>query len=83
MSTIVRTQAELDAAINAGAENIIIDSPAGVQIDAWGSFTVTARGSSTVTAGSYTAVHLHSGRKAARIVTPCVEVDIHGREVRP
>ena len=37
MSTIVRTQAELDAAINAGAENIIIDSPAGVQIDAWGS----------------------------------------------
>ena len=28
MSTIVRTQAELDAAINAGAENIIIDSPA-------------------------------------------------------
>ena len=47
MSTIVRTQAELDAAINAGAENIIIDSPAGVQIDAWGSSTVTARGSST------------------------------------
>ena len=98
MSTIVRTQAELDAAIEAGAEDIIIDSPAGVWIDvcdsstvhawgsstvhawdsstvhargsstvtAWDSSTVHARDSSTVTAGSHTAVHLHSGRATIR-----------------
>ena len=74
MSTIVRTQAELDAAIKAGAEDIIIDSPAGAWINVCDSSTVTARGSSTVhawgsstvTAGSYTAVHLHSGRATIR-----------------
>ena len=122
MSTIVRTQAELDAAIEAGAEDIIIDSPAGAWIEicgsstvtaydsstvhawgsstvtaydsstvtawgsstvtAWGSSTVTARGSSTVTAydsstvhargsstvhaGSHAAVHLHSGLATIR-----------------
>lgn len=30
MSIIVKTQAELDAAIAAGSQGIIIDSPAGV-----------------------------------------------------
>ncbi len=31
MSTIVKTQTELDTAIGAGATDIIINSPAGVQ----------------------------------------------------
>lgn len=58
MSTVVTTQAELDAAITSGASDIIIDSPAGVWLH--------VRDSSRVVAGSHVAVMLHSG--AAKIV---------------
>ena len=50
MSTIVKTQGELDAAVAAGAEYIVIASPAGVWLDVRGSATVRAFGSATVTA---------------------------------
>ena len=74
MSTVVTTQAELDAAITSGASDIIIDSPAGVWLHVRGSSSVVARGSSSVEAwdssrveaGSHVAVMLHSG--AAKIV---------------
>ena len=76
MSTIVKTQQELDAALADGKADIIIDSPRGVwltvsgsatvrawgsaTVEAWGSATVEAWGSATVRAGRYVAVHLHS-----------------------
>ena len=50
MSTIVTTQAELDSALAAGAEGIIIASPAGVWLNVSGSATVVASGSATVRA---------------------------------
>ena len=50
MSTIVKTQGELDAAVAAGAEYIVIASPAGVWLDVRGSATVRAFGSATVRA---------------------------------
>ena len=50
MSITVKTQAELDAAIAAGSQGIIIDSPAGVWLSVGGSATVRAWGSSTVRA---------------------------------
>ena len=50
MSIIVKTQAELDAAIAAGSQGIIIDSPAGVWLSVGGSATVRASGSATVRA---------------------------------
>ena len=52
MSTVVKTQVELDAALAAGKADIIIDSPRGV----W----LTVSDSATVRAGRYVAVHLHS-----------------------
>ena len=68
MSTIVKTQQELEAALADGKADIIIDSPRGVwltvsdsaTVRAWGSATVGASGSATVRAGRYVAVHLHS-----------------------
>ena len=78
MSTTVTTQAELDAALAAGAESIIIGSSRGVWLTISGSATVRASGkatveasdsatvrasdSATVRAGRYVAVHLHSQR---------------------
>lgn len=50
MSTIVKTQTELDTAIKAGATDIIIDSPAGVWIQLRDSSSVEARGSARVEA---------------------------------
>ena len=50
MSTIVTTQEELAAAIESGAERIIIDSPAGVWLEVRGSSSVEARESSCVVA---------------------------------
>ena len=50
MSTYCTTQSELDAAIAAGASDIIINSPAGAWIDVIDSATVTASGSATVRA---------------------------------
>ena len=58
MSITVTTQKELDVAIEAGEERIIIDSPRGVwlrvggssSVVAWGSSSVVARGSSSVEA---------------------------------
>ena len=50
MSTVVTTQAELDAAITSGASDIIIDSPAGVWLHVRDSSRVVARGSSSVVA---------------------------------
>ncbi len=58
MSTIVKTQQELDAALADGKADIIIDSPRGVwltvsdsaTVEAWGSATVRASGSATVRA---------------------------------
>ncbi|MBT0772312.1 hypothetical protein KIH74_25430, partial [Kineosporia sp. J2-2] len=66
MSTTVTNQQELNAAIEAGEEHIIINSPHGVWLDVstppttevelWGSSTATLRGSSTATLrGSSTA----------------------------
>ena len=78
MSIIVKTQAELDAAVAAGSQGIIIDSPAGVwlsvggsatvqasgsaTVEAWGSATVRAWDSATVRATPWVAVHLHGAR---------------------
>ena len=78
MSTIVRTQSELDAALAIDADDIVIASPAGVwltargsaHVEAWesahvvarGSAHVVARGSAHVVASSLVAVHLHSAR---------------------
>ena len=62
MSIIVKTQAELDAAIAAGSQGIIIDSPAGVWLSVGGSATVRASDSATVEASPLVAVYLHSGR---------------------
>lgn len=72
VSTIVRTQPELDAALAAGADDIVIDSPAGVWLTVRGSAHVVARGSAHVVAwgsahvdaSSLVAVHLHSARAA-------------------
>ena len=50
MSTIVRTQQELDAALADGKADIIIDSPRGVWLTVSGSATVGAWGSATVEA---------------------------------
>ena len=50
MSTVVTTQAEMDAAIASGASDIIIDSPAGVCLHVRDSSRVVARGSSSVVA---------------------------------
>ena len=50
MSTVVTTQAELDAAITSGASDIIIDSPAGVWLHVRDSSSVVALGSSSVVA---------------------------------
>lgn len=66
MSTVVTTQAEMDAAITSGASDIIIDSPAGVWLKVADSSRVEAWDSSRVEAGSHVAVMLHSG--AAKIV---------------
>ena len=52
MSIIVKTQAELDAAIAAGSQGIIIDSPAGVWLSVGGSATVRASDSATVQASA-------------------------------
>ena len=76
MTTIVQTQAELDSALAAGAEGIIIASPAGVWLNvhgsavvraygsaavrASGSAAVTAYGSAAVTASAHVAVRLQS-----------------------
>ena len=66
MSTIVTTQAELDSALAAGAEGIIIASPAGVWLNVSDSATVTAFGSATVTAfGSATVTAFDSATVAA------------------
>ena len=50
MSTVVKTQVELDAALAAGKADIIIDSPRGVWLTVSGSATVEASGSATVRA---------------------------------
>ena len=50
MSTIVKTQQELDAALADGKADIIIDSPRGVWLTVSGSATVGASGSATVEA---------------------------------
>ena len=47
---IITTQKELDAAVEAGEPEIIIDSPAGVWLTVKGSSTVVARGSARVVA---------------------------------
>ena len=69
MSTIVKTQSELDSALAAGAEGIIIiASPAGVWLNvhdsavvrASGSAVVTAYDSAAVTASAHVAVRLQS-----------------------
>ena len=51
MSTVVHTQAELDAAIASGATGIVIDSPTGLWLTVAGSSSVVAGGSSSVVAG--------------------------------
>ena len=50
MSTIVTTQEELDAAIESGAEGIVIDSPPNVWLELRGSSRVVTQGSSHVVA---------------------------------
>lgn len=50
MSTIVRTQQELDEALAARAEDIVIDSPAGVWLGVAGSVSVRVVGSAKVRA---------------------------------
>ncbi|MFZ1285644.1 MAG: hypothetical protein WAR57_01240, partial [Candidatus Phosphoribacter sp.] len=48
MTTTVTTQAELDAALAANADNIAIRSPRGMWLHVYGSATVEAYGSATV-----------------------------------
>ena len=78
MSTIVKTQGELDAAVAAGAEYIVIASPAGVWLDVHDSATVTASGSATVTASAHVAVHIHSAHVVA---TGGVIIDVSGLDL--
>ena len=76
MTTIVTTQAELDNALDAGREDIIIDSPAGI----WLSLdrgVVQVRGASSVgpvggsatvsDVGGSATVHLHDAARATRV----------------
>ena len=84
-TTVVRTQAEFDAALAASEPLIIIDSPQGVWItvEAHGSAAVEASGfatveayeSATVRATPYVAIHLYS---ALASVTGGVVIDIAG-----
>ena len=56
MITVVTTQEELDAAIEDGAEGIVIDSPPSVRLQLRGSGLVAAVGSSRVDACGSTTV---------------------------
>ena len=79
MSTRVTTQAELDKALAAGVDHIIIDSPRGlwlhVSSNGVGSATVEASGSATVRAWDSATVEA-SGSATVR-ATPYVAVHIH------
>jgi hypothetical protein len=96
MSITVKTQAELDAAIAAGSQGIIIDSPAGVwlsvggaatvwasgssSVEAWGSATVRASGSVTVRA--WDSVTVRAWDSSTVQASPLVAVYLHsGRAV--
>ena len=96
MSITVKTQAELDAAIAAGSQGIIIDSPAGVwlsvggsaTVQAWGSATVEASGSATVRASGSATVRawgsatVRASGSATVQASPLVAVYLHsGRAV--
>ena len=65
MSTIVRTQAELDAAIAEGASDIVISSPEGVWLTIWESAHVEARESAHVAA--WGSAHVEA-RESAHVV---------------
>ena len=95
MSIIVTTQAELDSALAAGAEGIIIASPAGVWLNVSGSATVAAFGSATVRASGSATVRA-SGSATVRAygsatvtaydsatvrATPHVAVHLHSASV--
>ena len=56
MSIIVTTQKELDAAIESGAEGIVIDSPPAVWLELRGMAHVVAQGSSRVVAWNWSRV---------------------------
>jgi hypothetical protein len=66
VTTTVTTQAELDAAVTAGADDIVVNSPAGVWLTVRGSSSVVALGSSRVVAlGSSRVVALGSSSVVA------------------
>ena len=75
MSTVVKTQVELDAALAAGKTDVVIDSPRGVWLTVSGSATVRAWGSATVRAWDSATVRAWDSCRVLR------EVDRHGREI--
>ena len=72
MSTIVKTQQELDAALADGKAVIIIDSPRGVWLTVSDSATVRASGSATVGA---------SGSDTVEASGPATWCDLNGIDV--
>lgn len=75
MSTTVTTQAEMDAALAAGAETIIIRSPRGVRL------TISDSGSSTVEAYDLSEAVGVGNKLKARSCRVLHEVDARGNAV--